>query len=144
MRLCRKAAVGMPVRLAAVFLVLTLSIPFLVDSMERTETDMAAAELGDEIGRIADAASIVYFSGSGSSKTVQVDVPAGCEIRVGMESGDPYRITGYRGGVKVAEKCIESPAFPILGGAVLSGECLIVLENVADGFGGRCVEVSSP
>lgn len=142
MRLGRKAAVGMPVRLTAVFLALTLSIPILADSVERTKSDMATTELDNEIGRIIDAASIVYFSGSGSSKTVQVDVPEGCEIRIGMASGDPYRMTGYKNGGKVVDRCITSPTFPVLGSAIVTGSCNIVLKNVDDGFGGQSVEVS--
>ena len=138
MRLTKKAAAGIPIRLTAVFIVLTLSIPLLANSMERTETDMAAAELGNEMGRVVDAASVVYFSGSGSSKTIVVDVPPGCEIRMGDHSGDRYRMGGYRNGMKIAEACIESPTFPIFGGATLTGCCEIVLRNAGAG-----VEVSA-
>lgn len=144
MRLDRKAALGMPVRLTAVFLVLSLSIPLIANSMENTKTDMAAIELDNEISRIVDAASIVYFSGKGASKTVSVDVPEGCEIALGYESGDEYRIKGYRNGSKIAEVCLESPAFPIIGGLLLSGNCDVVLKNVDVYGGGHGVEVRCP
>ncbi len=114
MKLNRKGILGLPMRLAVVFLIIGLSVPIIADVVDSGEKDMLTAELETEAGRIISSVSSVHYDGKGSSRTVSVLIPTGCEMHIGGDGADAYSISLYCLGRDCGKLYLERPAIKLV------------------------------
>lgn len=99
----------LPVRLMVVFLILSISVPVLMDTLEQNETRTLATTVENEFSRFADAVSIAHYSGIGSVRTVVLNVPDGCIVSIGGEEHDQYSIRAVHNGTILHVRYMELP-----------------------------------
>jgi hypothetical protein len=123
------------VRLTVVFLILSLSLPVLIGVIEQNRENSAAAGLDAEFGRFCDSVSKAHYSGTGSTRTVTLDVPDGCTVEIGGTAGDAYSIRGTYNGNVIVTRYMERPTVMLISSDVLgSGKhTLIITSMFSDG-----------
>ena len=129
----RKGIMSLPVKLAVVMMVITITIPVLSNALDNSREDMMNAEMQQEVDRLKNTASLVHYSGNGSSRTVEIDLPAGCEIAVGGEGGDAYSIRSSYNGRVVSTDHFERPVLRIADETVITGRVMLKLTSVETG-----------
>ncbi len=131
MRLDRRGAIGLPVRLAVAFLILSVSVPVLTGVAADLEDGSSVASATQEAGRIADAVGRVYYMGEGSVRTVEVHLPPGCMLSLGGSGAGAYSIGVHLDDAERGRVYLERPPVRLLGegievhgSTVLSVACL--------------------
>ncbi len=119
----------LPIKLMIVMVILTVSVPIISNALDKNEESMACSEMTQEMTRISDAISVVHYSGSGSSRTVDVNIPAGCEISIGGNGSDAYSARLYRGGEMISEYYLERPIVMICDETVLTGVMTLMVTS---------------
>ncbi|MCL2143580.1 MAG: hypothetical protein FWH44_04915 [Methanomassiliicoccaceae archaeon] len=110
MRLNRKGVIDLPVRLMIVVLIVCISVPLLTAAVEHGESNNAALSMNKEADKIFNAAAAVHYSGEGSSRTVSVDIPGGCEMIIPGGSGsDGYSLHMIFKGKDVGVRYMDNP-----------------------------------
>ena len=129
----RKGIMSLPVKLAVVMMVITITIPILSNALENSQEDMMGAEMQQEVDRLKNTASLAHYSGNGSSRTVEIEVPAGCEISIGGEGGNAYSIRSYYKGDLISTDHFESPVLKITDETRMTGRMMLKLTSVETG-----------
>lgn len=104
---------SLPIKLMVTALVITISLPLLTNVMDDSERDMASTEMDQEVAKFMKAAELAHRSGDGSSRTVSINIPAGCEICVGGEGSDAFCVRSVYDGEIVSKHYFETPALKI-------------------------------
>lgn len=141
MRMNKMAVLDLPIRIAVVLAVLTVSLPLVGSALEHNEEMTAAAALEEQIGRITNAAAIVYFSGNGSCRTVDLDIPAGCTVSAGGSGGEAYSVRGAVGDKTVCTGYMDRPSVGFSAKTVLSGKCTVTVRCSPGGDGYPVIDV---
>ena len=131
MKLNRKGVIDLPVKLMVVVLIVSLSIPLLANAMERGQADSATSAMNSETDRIFNAVAAVHYSGAGSSRTVSVTMPDGCEIYIPGGSGsDAYSVKMMFKGDQTAVRYMDRPPVRFFtDGILISGSCLLLITS---------------
>ena len=137
----RGGIMSLPVKLMITMMIIALSVPLLTGALDQNQEDMAGAEMAQEVERFKNAAYLAHFSGNGCSRTVELDVPAGCEIFVGGEGSDAYSIRMIYNGDLVSTDYFESPALRIVQEMSFTGHMTLKLTSV-EGNGVPEIEVT--
>jgi len=127
-----------------VVLIITLSVPLLTGAMEKGESNNAAAAMNSEIDRIFNAAAAVHYSGIGSTRTVSVDVPEGCEITIpGGAGSDGYSITAKYKGKDTGVRYMDRPPVRFISDNItITGKCLLLItSDMIDGISAAKVDI---
>lgn len=130
----RRGVLGLPMRLAVAMVIVSVCVPSLVYATETFKADSDVSEAASEVEKMVSAADSVYYSGYGSTCTIYVSIPAGCEIIIGGEDQDAYtmRVT-YDGDVKKTVYT-QRPMIQFLGGPVtVTGSPELRFECVSEG-----------
>jgi hypothetical protein len=129
LRLNKKGVIDLPVKLMVVVLIVSLSLPLLVSAMERGESNNAGYAMDSEIDRIFNAVSAVHYSGTGSSRTVSVNIPDGCEIVIpGGNGSDGYSVKKMFKGKDTGIRYMDRPPVKFLtNGITISGSCMLLI-----------------
>lgn len=135
MKMNKRAVLDLPIRIVVVLAVLAASLPFIGSALEHNEEATTAAALENQVGRITNAAAVVYFSGEGSCRTVDLDIPSGCSISVGGNGGEAYSVRGIMGNKIVYTGYMDKPSVGFSDETVLSGKCTILVRCSEDGSG---------
>jgi len=144
LRFCRKGVMDLPVKLMIVILIISLSVPMLTGAMERGESNNATAAMNSEVSRMFNAAAAVHYSGIGSSRTLSVSIPEGCEIVIaGGEGSDAYSVRTLFKGDQTGIRYMDKPPVRfITDNLVISGSCLLLITSeVKDNYPAVRVEI---
>jgi hypothetical protein len=120
MKMNKKGVIGLPLRLAMTFLILSLSVPVVVYMVEDLRDDSDVALLRNEASKISDTVSKAYYSGEGGMFTVDISVKSDCVLTIGGEGKDAYSIGLFVGDTEVERIFLQRPSVKIV------NECLDV------------------
>jgi len=139
----RKGVIDMPIKLMVVVLVISLSLPLLADAVERGESKNATLVMNGEVNEIFNAVAAVHYSGIGSSRTVSITIPDGCEISIPGGSGSAgycvkMTFKGRETGIRYMER---PPVQFVTDNLVLSGSVMLLITSCTVN-GGPAVSVN--
>lgn len=126
----KKGVLELPVKLMVAVILLTISLPIISDALENNENDMMNSEMEHEANIIHDAVSLAYYSGVGTSRTVTVDLPAGCEISLGGDDDDAYSMRLLYNGNVTSTMYFDRPIVKIADETTLTGCCSVMFTSV--------------
>ena len=129
----RKGIMSLPVKLMVIMIVISLSVPLLTNALNDNQESMACSEMQHEAERFKNAAVLAHFAGNGCSRTVEIDLPAGCEMSVGGEGGDAYSIRLIFNGDIVSTEYFDKPALKIEQEMAFTGHVTLKLTSVDAG-----------
>ncbi|MCL1811611.1 MAG: hypothetical protein FWG41_05285 [Methanomassiliicoccaceae archaeon] len=128
----KKGMIGFPMRLAVTFLILAIFVPVAVSMVDGLEKDSAASSAKSEAEKIANSVKKAYYSGAGSTDTVNVSLSGGSCLMVGGEGPDAYSISILLYDTVVEKMYLQRPSVKLLGdpvyimgGRTLSVECVV-------------------
>jgi hypothetical protein len=123
--------IDLPVKLMVVVLIVSISVPLLANAMERGEQNNAGHAMDGEIDKIFNATAAVHYSGAGSSRTVSVSVPDGCELIIpGGNGSDGYSIKMTFKGKDAGTRYMDRPPVKFLTKNVkISGSCMLLITS---------------
>lgn len=128
-------------RLAVCFLVIGLMAPMVINAAEDSQTEISHADLWRESGTLKDAIGRVYYGGTGTSVSVEMDIPAGQSILVGGDGADAFTMRLLDSEEQVGIVYLDSPTVRITNGPVaISGPGTVTVRAVNDGGYGVEVE----
>ena len=124
---------SLPVKLMITMVIITLSVPMLTSALNDNQESMAGAEMGHECIKFKNAANLAHYSGNGCSRTVEIELPAGCEMCVGGEGGDAYTIRMFYNGSLVSTNYFDNPVLRISDEMTFTGRMTLKLTSVDTG-----------
>ena len=111
MRKDRRGIEGLPLRLMIVALLVSLTLPLLLSSMEQAASGMAERRLGQEAEDLVRSIEGLAAAGPGNVRFMDVatDLPYGSEIRLGggTGTGESARVSWYMDGAEVGRRYLE-------------------------------------
>ena len=125
----RKGIMSLPIRLMVTMMVIAIALPIIMTAMDGSEQDMAGAEMEKEAEKFRNAAVLAHYSGNGCSRTVQLELPAGCELSVGGQGGDAYSIRMSYNGEVISTVYFESPPLMIIQPMTFTGNMTLKLTS---------------
>ena len=131
----------LPVRLMVVMVLLSISLPIVSQALEGNMENMMTSEMEQETDRVMNAMAMVHYSGSGSSRTVEVDLPQGCELSLGGEGSKAYCIRSSCNGKVTSTEYFERPVMKVESEITVTGHVTLLLRD-AHHDGIPAVEVS--
>ena len=120
----------LPIKLLIVMIIITISIPILTGALEDNQERMADSEMHQEASKLKNSAMLAHYSGNGSTRTVDIDLPAGCEIMIGGEGSDAYSIRSLYKGKLTSTVYFEKPILKINTEMTLSGRMSLILKSI--------------
>ena len=126
----RKGIMSLPVKLMVIMILISLSIPILTNALNDNQESMAGAEMSHEAEKFKNAAVLAHYSGNGCSRTVEIDLPSGCEMSVGGNGGDAYSIRLIYNGEKISTEYFDRPALMIEQEMTFTGMMMLKLTSV--------------
>lgn len=133
MRRDRRGVMSLPIRLMVVMIVVSVSLPILMNALDDSQESMAGAEMEKESEKFKNAAVLAHYSGNGCSRTVELELPSGCEMSVGGEGGDAYSIRMFYNGDLVSVDYFDKPTLKIDEELSFSGHLKLKLTSVDTG-----------
>ena len=121
MRMNKKGVISTPIKLLMISVILIVSFPIMAGALESGEKTMDVNTMENESRRIADAASSVYYSVNGATRTLEVNIPDGCRIVIGGKGDDAFAIHMYCNGKLSSERWMEKPIIPFSDITEISG-----------------------
>lgn len=141
MRVDRKGVIGMPVRLAAAFLILAVTVPIMMGAAGHLEKESDTAELKRQAEIISGNAEKAYYGGTGSIFTADVRIAGDCRLEIGGTGSDAYKIKMFRGDEEVGCIVMERPPVRFASPVAVTGTLTLCFECVGTPEG-CAVEVS--
>ena len=129
----KKGVMSLPIKLMVTMMIIAISLPALTGIMDDSERGMADAEMGQETERFMNAAVLAHRSGDGSSRTVSISLPAGCELCVGGEGSDAFSVRSVYNGEIVSKNYFETPVLKISEEMTFTGNVTLKLTSVDSG-----------
>ena len=126
----RGGIMSLPVKLMVTMVIIALSVPMLTSALESNQEDMAGAEMMQEAERFKNAACLAHFSGNGCSRTVELNIPTGCEMCVGGEGSNGFSIRMFHNGNLISTSYFESPVLKIDQEMTFTGQMMLKLTSV--------------
>jgi len=126
----KKGVMSLPIKLMVTMMIIAVSLPALTGIMDDSERGMADAEMGQEAERFMNAAVLAHRSGDGSTRTVSISLPAGCELCVGGEGSDAFCVRSVYNGEIVSKDYFETPVLKINEQMTFSGNVTMKLTSV--------------
>lgn len=125
MNMNRRGVIALPIKLLLVSIVLTISLPMIVDVMESNQDAVEMEKMETEADRITRAITSVYYSMYGATKRVEIDVPEGCMMVLGGQGDDAYSIRMFSGDDVLSTRWMEKPIVPFRKEVSISGSATI-------------------
>lgn len=129
----KKGVMSLPIKLMVTMMIIAVSLPALTGIMDDSERGMADAEMGQEAERFMNAAVLAHRSGDGSSRTVSISLPAGCELCIGGEGSDAFCVRSIYNGEIVSKDYFETPVLKISEQMTFTGSMTLKLTSVDSG-----------
>lgn len=105
----RRGVIGMPIRLAVVFMILALTVPVMVGFVGDFRKNTEISDLTVQAETVSDTAKKTYYAGVGGVFTADVSVGFDCELIIGGESYNAYEIKMVRSGEEVGKVIMDRP-----------------------------------
>lgn len=105
---CRKAVIDLPLRLMLTLLILSLSLPVADAALQMQEREAAIRDCGIQADALLEAATVVYFQGDGSSRSIAVTLPPSSTLTV-VDGGLIIEYDGRASGTLMP----RNPSFPL-------------------------------
>jgi len=115
MRLDKKGVMGLPLRLAMAFLILSLSVPAVLYTVEDLKDDINVSILHREASKLSDALSQAYYSGEGGGCTVEISIKGDSRLTVGGEGKNAYSIGIFINDAEKERIYLQRPSVKIFG-----------------------------
>ena len=131
----RSGILGMPFRLAAAVLIVSMCVPAMAAALDGFGGSVDTGEAEGTAREIAGTAAELYYDGAGSSATLRYSLPEGCQIAVGGEGGNAFSVRVLNGGTVKWSESPSHPAVRFIGSVVLSDEGMLRLVCENDGLG---------
>lgn len=128
----RRGVADLPIKLVVIMVILSISVPIVMQAADNSQKSMMNDEMEQEIERIKDASAVVYYSGSGSSRILEIKLPDECEISLGGDGEDAYSLRSIYDGEIVSTTYFEKPPIPVKDKITLSGCCSLTIRNIGD------------
>ena len=123
-----RGVLGFPLRLGIAFLIIALFIPSLIAAADHFNADSDMISVRSEAGRVLDSAERVWYSGDGSSETVDVSLPPGYVLRLGGEGADAWSYSILKGDEVLDKEYTDTPKIRFSGdGFTITGSSQIKL-----------------
>jgi len=131
LRLNRKGMIDLPVKLMLIVIIVSLSVPILAGAMERGEVNGAVSAMNSETDRLFNSAAAVHYSGIGSSRTVHMNIPDGCELVIpGGNGSEGYSVKMFFKGSDVGTRYMDRPPVIFISdGTIISGSCVLLITS---------------
>ena len=129
----KKGVLGLPIKLLLIMAILAVTIPIVTQAMGESQGNIAEAEMHHESMKFKNAATLAHFSGNGCSRTVDIELPAGCELQIGGSGENAYCIRSVYNGEIVSKEYFEQPAFRIDDEMIITGKVSLKLTNIETG-----------
>ena len=127
MRMNRKGSMDLPIKLMVAVILVSLSVPVIIQGLDASETGMDKVQMENESSKIANSITNVYYSLTGSERTVEIEVPQGCHIVLGGDGNDSFGIHMYRNDSPLGTYWLEKPIIGFDGITSISGKTTIVI-----------------
>lgn len=137
MKMGRRGVIALPIKLLIITVVLSLTLPMVMDAYQSGENGIDTEKMEREADRIVDAATAVYYSMNGATKMIEIDVPDNCYMVLGGENDDAYAIHMYCGVELTSEHVIEKPALSFARTVVIDRDCVLSISTT-----GNTIEVT--
>ena len=125
---------SLPIKLLLIMAVIAAALPIVTGAIEDGHNDMLEAEMHHESVKFKNAATLAHFSGNGSSRTVDIELPAGCELLVGGIGEDAYCIRSVYNGEIISREYFEQPVLKINEAMNITGKVSLKLTSVETGY----------
>ncbi len=130
----------LPIKLAVCFLIIGLMTPLIVNSTENADREISLKDLREEADALKRTINGVYYSGTGSIMTIEMDLPTGQALMVG--GAEPYVIRLMVDGSEVDRVYLDTPAVKVMNQAWIEGISVITVKCV-NSEGEYGVEIST-
>jgi hypothetical protein len=123
--------IDLPVKLMLIVIIVSLSVPILAGAMERGEVNGAVSAMNSETDRLFNSAAAVHYSGIGSSRTVHMNIPDGCELVIpGGNGSEGYSVKMFFKGSDVGTRYMDRPPVIFISdGITISGSCVLLITS---------------
>ncbi|MCQ5375699.1 MAG: hypothetical protein NO474_03775 [Methanomassiliicoccales archaeon] len=135
---------GLPLKLMIIFLILSLTMPILIENAEYYDTLVIEKNLIMEAEKIRKGAYSVYLSGPGNLRTIDVEIPKGtfgqlCRLEFGggMNDSASLMIKCFINDDLCGTIILENPRISIIS----NSDRPIVIENDGIKLALSCVEI---
>ena len=118
----RRAVLGMPIKLLIIVVILSISIPIVYNALEINEESMMKTKMDRECERITECVRDVYYSGIGSVRTIDIELPQGCDLVIGGKDADAYTMRSYYGGKMISTAYMDEPVVRFDDELTISGQ----------------------
>lgn len=133
MILNRKGVVGFPMRLAITFLILSLFVPVAFTMMNDLDERSQVSAAKYEAEKIGDSVKKMYYSGIGSTCTVDVELTNKSCLVIGGEGSDAYTIRIMIDDSEKERTYLQRPSVKLICDPIyLQGNCTLSLTCVAE------------
>lgn len=128
---------GFPMRLTVAAILLSVCLPAIAGMADDFGGESSITDGESQARIIRETASSLYYSGPGSSKNVELRIPAGYEILIGGEGAQSYAVSVMKDGTAVSTGYMQYPAVRFSGGTEVSG--IVTLSLRCINVDGGCV-----
>ena len=129
----RKGIMSLPIKLMVIMIVISLSVPLLTNALNDSQESMAGAEMSHQAEKFKNAAVLAHYSGNGCSRTVELELPQGCEMSVGGKGNDAFTIRLLYNGEIVSKEYFDKPVLKIDQEMTFTGKVTLKLTSVETG-----------
>lgn len=124
-------------RLAVAAILLSVSLPALAGMADGFADGSSISEAESMAKTIKENASSLYYSGPGSTKNIEVRVPAGYEIRIGGVGAESYSVAVLKDGSAISVEYMQYPSVRFSGCTVITG--IVSLSLDCRNIDGECI-----
>lgn len=128
----RKGVIGLPIRLAVTFLILSLFVPAAMTMMDDLDEQTKISATKNEAETVCDHIKRAYYAGNGSRSTMDVNVIGSMCLAIGGEGSDAYTVRILSDDTEKEKIYLQRPSVRII------GEPIFVTGNVTLSF--SCTE----
>ncbi len=129
----RKGLEGLPLKLLIVSLLMSISVPVVLENLAEYGRKVDLAALKSEASEIKRVAQTVFEAGPGNSRILSIDLPTSSSISLGgVDGSDSFSIGCFYHKEKVATEWLDS-AFHLVcrdGTLRVSGHCRLILSSI--------------
>jgi hypothetical protein len=127
----KKGIIGLPMRLAIAFLILSISIPAVYGMASDIEDKDHLMSATKEAEKVSETITKAYYAGIGGKYTIDVNVTSECHLIIGGEGTQSYTIGIFLDDIEKGRIYLERPSVYIFGeGLDVYGDATIFIECV--------------
>ncbi len=127
----KKGIIGLPMRLAIAFLILSISVPAIYGMANDIEDKDHLMSATKEAERVSETITKAYYAGIGGKYALDVNITSECHLSIGGEGTQSYTIGIFLDDIEKGRIYLERPTVCIFGdGLDIYGYATIYIECV--------------